>query len=37
MARETFSHSNHLTLEIDSQMGDKRAERTKGLFMSGAS
>jgi len=29
---ETFSHSNHLTLEIDSQMGDKRAKRSNRIL-----
>jgi len=37
MYREMLSHPNHLTLEIDSQMGDKRAERGDEVFMSGAS
>jgi len=37
MYRETVNHPNHLTLEIDSQMGDKRAERANEFFVSGAS
>jgi len=37
MCHESLSHKNRLTLEIDSQMGDKRARRSNGFMVSGTS